>query len=153
MKIETINKKNVREFRIRFYGEKQCKLFDEYRIKKKMFNLGKKMSEKEYLNKIFVNNLIPLMQNDILVDTKNVIEDALNELLKKLFNKYMNNLVSLVQFKTDEIIDNQIDIAKLQTFLNKVYILSNNLSMKEFEDIKDKKFELPSWTKLRHEKE
>ena len=153
MKIETINKKNVREFRIRFYGEKQCKLFDEYRIKKKMFNLVKKMSEKEYLNKIFVNNLIPLMQNDILVDTKNVIEDALNELLKKLFNKYMNNLVSLVQFKTDEIIDNQIDIAKLQTFLNKVYILSNNLSMKEFEDIKDKKFELPSWTKLRHEKE
>ena len=83
MKIETINKKHVREFRIRFYGEKQCKIFDEFKIKKKMNNLGKKMSEKEYINKIFVNNLIPLMQNDILTDTKNVIEDSLNELLKK----------------------------------------------------------------------
>lgn len=150
-KIEKIDKRFVREFKIRFYGEKQCKIFDEFKVKKKMFNLGKKMSEKEYLNKIFVNNLIPLMQNDILVDTKNVIEDALNEILKKLFNKYMNNLVSLLQYKTDEIVENQIDIAKMSAYLNRIYILTNNLSLKEFEDIDDSKYELPSWTKLKHE--
>ena len=51
MKIETINKKHVREFRIRFYGEKQCKIFDEFKIKKKMNNLGKKCQKKNILIK------------------------------------------------------------------------------------------------------
>lgn len=150
-KIEKIDKKFVREFRIRFYGEKQCKIFDEFKVKKKMYNIGKKMSQKEYINRLFVNNLLGLMQNEIMTDTKNVIEDALNEVLKKLFNKYMNNLVSLVQYKTDEIVENQIDIAKMSAYLNRIYILTNNLSLKEFEDIDDSKYELPSWTKLKHE--
>lgn len=152
-KIKKINKKYVREFRIRFYGEKNCKIFDEFRVKKKLFNIGKKMAEKEYINNIFVNYLIPFMKNDIVESNIYIIKDTLEEIIKKTLSKNINNVISLINFKSEIINENQYDIAKILTYLTRMNILANNLSTKDFDSGNSKNFELPSWSKLKNEKE